>query len=117
MPHEPEKYLFDMLDSARFLQELSKGRTLDELRNDRAFRSAVERELQIIGEAAIMLEKVAPDLVSRITEHARIVRFRHILVHGYDKIDRDILWNVLQSKLVIMTSDIDRLLKQLDKSS
>ncbi len=114
MPHDPEKYLFDMLDSARFLQELSKGRSLQELRNDRAFRSAVERELQIIGEAAMMLGKVAPDLAARITEHARIVRFRHILVHGYDKIDRDILWNVLQNKLGIMASDVECLLEQTD---
>ena len=48
MPHDPQKYLFDMLDSCRFLLQFTSDRTLDDLRNDRAFRSAVERELQII---------------------------------------------------------------------
>lgn len=50
MPHDPRKYLFDMTDSCRFLEEFTAGRGLNDIKNDRAFRSAVERELQIIGE-------------------------------------------------------------------
>ncbi len=55
MPRDPEKYLFDMLDSCRFLLRFTAGRTLDEYTRDRGFRSAVDRELQIIGEALIQL--------------------------------------------------------------
>ena len=50
MPPNPEKYLFDMMDSCQFLVEFVKDKSIENLRVDRGFRSAVERELQIIGE-------------------------------------------------------------------
>jgi uncharacterized protein with HEPN domain len=43
MSRDPQKYLFDMLDSCRFLLDFASGRTLEEFRSDRGFRSAVER--------------------------------------------------------------------------
>lgn len=47
----PQKYIHDMLGSCEFLVEFSRDRTVNDYQDDRAFRSAVERELQIIGEA------------------------------------------------------------------
>jgi uncharacterized protein with HEPN domain len=64
-----------------------------------AFRSAVERELQIIGEALMQLQKVAPEQASSIDEHQRIIRFRHVIVHGYDELDPAAIWNVIEHKL------------------
>ncbi|MEA3365463.1 MAG: HepT-like ribonuclease domain-containing protein, partial [Candidatus Hydrogenedentes bacterium] len=79
MPHDAQKYLYDMLDSCRFLLQFTVGRGPDDLRNDRPFRSAVERELQIIGEALIALSKVAPEVAQTLPESNRIIRFRHVL--------------------------------------
>jgi uncharacterized protein with HEPN domain len=91
MPRNPRKYLFDMLDSRRFLRGFIQERALDDLRLDRGFRSAVERELQIIGEACFMLERVNPEICGQISEYKRIIRFRHVLVHGYDVVSPDIM--------------------------
>ena len=110
MPREPEKYLFDMKDAAAFLLAFVRGRSLDDLRSDRAFRSAVERELQIIGEALFQLDKIAPDLAARISEHRRIIHFRHVLVHGYDQVDAAIVWVVLTNKLPTIHQELIGLL-------
>jgi uncharacterized protein with HEPN domain len=61
MPHDPEKYLHDILSSCEFLLEFTGGRTVQDYAGDRAFRSAVERELQIIGEAVMQVERIAPE--------------------------------------------------------
>ena len=110
MPHEPEKYLFDMKDSCEFLMGFVHGKTLENMRNDRGFRSAVERELQIIGEALIQLNKASPEIAERISEHKRIIHFRHVLVHGYDMIDPAIVWAVLEDKLPVMLDELSDLL-------
>ena len=69
MPPDPRKYPVDMLDSCRFVQAFIEKRTHEDLCQDRGFRSAVERELQIIGEACYVLERVNPDICRRISEY------------------------------------------------
>ena len=68
MPHDAQKYLYDILSSCEFLREFTAGRTGDDYARERGFRSAVERELQIIGEAVLQLERTAPDVARRISE-------------------------------------------------
>lgn len=117
MPHDPRKYLHDMLDSARFLQSFTEGRRLEDLQGDRGFRSAVERELQIIGEACFALERVAPEIVGGISEYKRIIRLRHLLVHGYDVIDPEIIWEIVTNKIPILVIGIEALTKESEGAS
>ncbi len=112
MPRDPEKYLFDMRSSADFLLEITAGRTLDDYGRDRAFRGTVERELQNIGEALIQLRKVAPKIVDQIAEHDRIIRFRHVLVHGYDSVNPKVVWHIVTNKLPVLTSELQSLLSR-----
>ena len=99
-----------MLSSAGFLLQLTSGRTRQEFQEDRAFRSAVERELQIIGDALLQLDRVAPDLALKITDHSRIIGFRHVLVHGYDSLDYDLVWYIATEKLSILHREVQALL-------
>jgi len=112
MPHhDPEKYLYDMLSSCEFLLELTSNKTVDDYINDRVFRSALQRELQIIGEALIQLDKAAPALAAQIPEYQNIIGFRHVLVHGYDSLDPATVWNVVETKLEGLTEKIKSLLE------
>ena len=108
--HEPQKYLYDMLSSCEFLLEFTAGKTVDDYVNERAFRSAVERELQIIGEALIRLERIAPEVAARVPEYENIIGFRHVLVHGYDSLDPMTVWNVIEAKLHDLSETIRSLL-------
>lgn len=103
-------YLQDMLDNAQQMQRIIQGKAYEDLHEDIAFRYALERGLQIIGEAAFQLRRVHPESLESIAEADRIIAMRHILVHGYDKIKLDIVWMVLTTKLDPLIADVLALL-------
>ena len=109
---DPQKYLYDMLSSCEFLLEFTCGKTVNDYINDRGFRSALERELQIIGEALILLERDAPQLAQRIPEYRNIIGFRHVLVHGYSSLNAETVWNVVETKLAVLAGEIKSLLDE-----
>ena len=111
MTRDREKFLFDMLDSCRFLLEITAQETVDRYTSDRVFRSAVERELQIIGEAMLQLESLDPATAGQIAEHERIIGFRHVLVHGYDVLEPDVVWHIVKNKLPILRTELEQLLE------
>ena len=115
MSHPPLKYLRDILDAIGFLQSFVVGRNMDDLATDLGFRYAVERALEIIGEAIVHLAKSSPDIAERISERQRIVGFRNILVHAYDIIQVDILKLVIEVKLPILKGEAENLLAELDE--
>jgi len=104
-----------MLSSCEFLLEFTKGRKVDDYRENRAFRSAVERELQIIGEALMQLDNVRPDIAEQIPDYSNIIGFRHVLVHGYDALNPTTVWNVIETKLEPLRDQLQRILKDLPK--
>jgi uncharacterized protein with HEPN domain len=110
MPRDPEAYLLDMRDAAAFVRNFTAGRSLADFRSDRGFRSAVERELMILGEAMYQLDQHFPATASRISEYRRIIDFRHILVHGYFSLDPQIVWNIATTKLLVLITEVDLLL-------
>ncbi len=99
MPRDPAKYLHDMLDRACFVQQVMADKTLDDLVRDRLLRSAVERELMVLGEALYQLHRTSPTLAQRITSYEEIIGFRHVLVHGYDAISMRVIYDVISDDL------------------
>lgn len=95
MSHDPQKHLFDILQACELIEDFAKAKTLDQFKNDALLRSAVERQFQIIGEALAQLLRRHPDLASKVTDYQDIINFRHILVHGYDRIEDDVTWGVI----------------------
>lgn len=110
MPRDREKYLYDMLNSCSFLVELTADENFDRFIQDRVFRRAIERELQIVGEALMQLKSLDSTMVTQISDHERIIGFRHVLVHGYDAIDPDIVWFVVKEKIPILRGELEVLL-------
>ena len=113
--HSPQKYLHDMLSSCEFLLDFTKGRTVGDYRKDRAFSSAVERELQIIGEALMQLDDVRPDIAEQIPDYTNIIGFRHVLVHGYDALNPATVWNVIETKLAPLKDRIRTILREFPR--
>jgi uncharacterized protein with HEPN domain len=109
----PQKYLYDIIDCCKFVLEMTKDKSVEDYKHDRIFRSALERELQIIGEAMLQLDNLNPAISERIAEHRNIIGFRHVLVHGYANLDPDTVWNVVETKVSILLEQARTLLKQL----
>jgi uncharacterized protein with HEPN domain len=72
----------------------------------------LERELQIISEAILQLDSLSPETVEKISEHRSIIGFRHVLVHGYDSLDPDTVWNVVETKITLLLKQTKELLLQ-----
>jgi uncharacterized protein with HEPN domain len=112
MERKSPKLLEDIRDAAAFARQAIAGKSLDEYCNDRLLRQAIERNFEIIGEAVGRLAKADPDLAARIGQHAQIISFRNLLIHGYDLIDHALVWHVIQHDLPVLEVEVAVLLNE-----
>ena len=107
MPHDPRKSLHDLLKAARLVLKFTAGRTQADYLLDEYLRAAVERELEIVGEALNRLSKAAPDIAEQISERRTIIQFRNVLAHGYDIVDDALVWGIIEVKLPILIAQTE----------
>jgi uncharacterized protein with HEPN domain len=112
MQLEALKHLYDMRQACRLLADFVAGKTFDDYSTDALLRSAVERQLMIVGEALNRLKKIEPTAAASITDARQIIAFRNILVHGYDIVRDEVVWGILETDLSTLTRDVETLLEQ-----
>ncbi|HVS69950.1 MAG TPA: HepT-like ribonuclease domain-containing protein [Phycisphaerae bacterium] len=110
MRPESLKYLADMRDAADLIDEFTVNKTLHDLRADKLLRAGIYHEFTIIGEALSQLRAVDPATAAQISEHHRIIGFRNQIIHGYAKIDDEITWRIIETKLPILRRELAQLL-------
>ena len=99
MPRDPRTYLWDALRAVELICQFVDGKLFADYETDTLLSSAVERQLEIVGESLNQLAKTDADLAQQIPELPRIVAFRNILIHGYATVDDAIVWQVVSQKL------------------
>jgi uncharacterized protein with HEPN domain len=107
---EAKKLLFDVREAGRLITLFIEERSFDDYLEDPMLRSAVERQLEIIGEAIGKLGKIAPEIADAIPESRKIVAFRNVLAHGYGFVAHDVVWGILESKLATLLNTVQALL-------
>ncbi len=75
---------------------------------NRMLSSAVERKIEIIGEAVNRILKVDPAFP--ITSARKIVDTRNYVIHGYDSLRDDIVWSIVINHLPPLRAEVERLL-------
>ena len=106
-----KKYLYDVQQSIVSIYEyLGNKRDFFEYENNKQLRRAVERELEIMGEAVNHL--LALDETIAIENARRIVDLRNFVIHGYDKVDNVIIWGVISRDLPKLKEQVDKLLDE-----
>jgi uncharacterized protein with HEPN domain len=107
--HETPIRLRHMLAAAREAAQMAQGKTRADLDADRPLNLSIVRLLEIVGEAASRVP--APERVRYPgIPWPQIVGLRNRLIHGYDNVDFDILWQVV-------THDLPPLIAELEKIS
>ena len=91
MHADARKLLWDAREAAERIARFTTGKTFAEYEADDYFRSAVERQFEIIGEAFGQLRRVDPATAAAIPELPRIVAFRNVLIHGYASVDNKLV--------------------------
>ncbi len=102
-------HLWDMLDAAKRAKELIVGVSFAGLMDDIRTRYALERALEIIGEAA---RRVSPELQARHPEipWKGIIGFRNVLAHEYGEIDYRRLYTVATQGIPALISALQKML-------
>ncbi len=104
MRPEVAKLLFDAHAACLAIASFTGGANFARYSNNALLRSAVERLLEIIGEALGRAVRLDPSLEHRVAEIHRIVGLRNRLIHGYDSVDDQLVWDLVQTKLPGLTA-------------
>jgi uncharacterized protein with HEPN domain len=111
MRRDARAYLWDAVKATEAVQTFIRGKTYDAFAEEDMVRSAVERQLQIVGEALAQLAKIDPESAAKLPDLPRIIAFRNILVHGYASIDYETVWRLIEEKLPELLANLMALLE------
>lgn len=103
------KYILD-IESVIGEIESIKQKTANDYNNfsdDIILQRAVERDLEIIGEAIRKILEINPHI--RITASKNIIGLRNIISHAYDSVEPEMLWGIIQRNVPVLADEIRKL--------
>jgi uncharacterized protein with HEPN domain len=105
-----KKYYNDILYAITSIEEfLIDVSTFSQYKKDRKTKSAVERQLAIIGEAVKKIKEI--DSTELIADHSKIIGFRNVLVHAYDSVDDGLVWSIVTKHMFVLKDEVAQKLK------
>lgn len=87
---------------------LPKSRSFLDFEKDIKTKRAIERNIEIIGEAMNRILNVMPEV--SISHSRKIVDTRNRIIHGYDSVSDDVIWLIVIKYLPVLEQEI-KLLK------
>lgn len=105
------KFIFDIQQACAAAEDFCTGITKEQFESNDLLQAAVERKLEIIGEAVNQARKIDSALGNSITTPDRIVALRNILVHYYWKVAPDILWDIVQVHVPALRKQVENIIK------
>lgn len=75
--------------------------------DDIILQRAVERDLEIIGEAIKKMIEIDPNI--QITSSKNIIGLRNIISHAYDTVEPEMLWGIIQKNIPVLADEIRKL--------
>ncbi len=106
-----KKFLHDILESIESIESyLGVKRDFSIYMANKMLRRAVEREFEIIGEAMNRMDKLNSEV--EISSKKQIISMRNRVIHGYDKIDDEIIWGTIVRHLPQLKTEISSLLTE-----
>lgn len=111
MTDEAKKYLSDIQQAIILIEEFMIDiENFSDYQANSKTKSAVERQLGIIGEAASKFKKL--NVKFELTHIQQIISFRNRIIHAYDSIDDSIVWAIVKNHLPVLKSETEKLLKK-----
>jgi uncharacterized protein with HEPN domain len=112
MNNDIKTWLYDILNAIMeiesFFQDTPKEFSIYQA--DIRTKRAVERNVEIVGEAMSRILKV--DNTISISNSRLIVDLRNRIIHGYDSVSDEIVWSVVVKYLPVLQTEIESLLTQ-----
>ena len=105
--------LLHMLDAAKEAQRFAAGRSREDLDDDRMRTLSLVKLIEIIGEAANGITAECRNRCPKIP-WLDIIGMRHVIVHGYDVVDLDVVWRAAASDLPELLRGLATLIASLE---
>ncbi len=108
MDDEIKSWLFDILNSIHEIEGYfaATPKIFESYKNDLKTKRAIERNIEIIGEAVNRILKKNADI--QITNARKIVDTRNQIAHGYEKVSDDVIWAIVINHLPKLKLEIDK---------
>lgn len=105
-------WLYDILNAIMEIDTFLEGspHDLKQFKEDLLIKRAVERNIEIIGEALNRVLKFDVDI--KITNSRNIVDTRNRIIHSYESVSDDVIWNIVITHLPILRAEIQFLLEE-----
>lgn len=108
---DDRRRLQHMLDHAVEVVDMARGRSRSDLDADRQLNLSLVRLLEIVGEATSRVSKEFREHHRRIPWQD-IIALRNRLIHGYDSVDFNILWDIVQHDVPLLISQLEQILRE-----
>ena len=112
MDNDIKTWLYDILQSINEIDSYydNKPRIFEEYVSDIRTKRAIERDLEIIGEAVNRILK--KDKNFKLDNAEKIIGTRNRIIHGYDKISDDLIWSIVINHLPKLKNEVTGLLDE-----
>ena len=112
MDNEIKSWLFDIYSAIMEIESFFADgeRIFVNYQNDIKTKRAVERNLEIIGEA--MKRILEKDNEFKLTNSRKIVDTRNRIIHGYDSVSDDVIWSIIINHLPKLKKEVDDLMNE-----
>jgi uncharacterized protein with HEPN domain len=106
-------YLADIADACSLIEDFTAGMSLEAFAADALVFHATVRNLEIVGEAAKRLPDEAKARMPEV-DWRGAARFRDVIVHRYFALDPAVVWNIVQTKIPVLSRAACRVLAESD---
>jgi uncharacterized protein with HEPN domain len=111
MENKVKKLLFDILTSVNNIDKyLGNNKKFELYDTNPMLQDAVERNIEIIGEAMSKILVINPEL--GISNSRRIVDARNKIIHGYDEIENTQIWGIIINHLPTLKKEVEKFLEK-----
>lgn len=107
--HKDEIRLRHMIDHAMEAMTMVQGKKRSDLNSDRMMELSLVRLVEIIGEAAARVGTESREKYPSIP-WLQIVGMRNRLIHGYDAVDLNVLWDTIIDDLPPLIDELEKIL-------
>ena len=112
MDNDIKTWLFDILSSINEIESyyVETPKIFEIYQNDLRTKRAVERNIEIIGEAMNRILKVETTI--EISNSRKIIDVRNRIIHGYDSVSDDVIWGIVIRNLPVLQEEVEKLLNK-----
>ncbi|MFC2110554.1 DUF86 domain-containing protein [Bacteroidota bacterium] len=108
------KWIYDIDFALDEIESYFEGKEKDffEYRKNTMLKRAIERDLEIIGEAVNRILKKDPSFENNISDAKAIIGLRNQVIHAYDSISDENIWSIIINHVPKLKTEVTKIIRE-----